>query len=195
MTDTIREVVAVFKDDAALDSAVTELQSAGFARTDLSVPTPPRTAAWTVRDVEDSQTAPRTVFVSKASLGDAEGVLIGVTAYVGAMVAAGTAIAAELPAAEVLWAVILSGGAGGVVGAGLAVWLGRTYTRRLVEQMRHGGLVLWVRVADPAHERRARDILARYDAVDIHVHEIAADPYFADGGMSYRLSFMNKLGM
>jgi hypothetical protein len=82
-----------------------------------------------------------------------------------------------------------------VIGCLLAIWLGRRYSRRLVEQLRHGGLVLWVRVGDELHERRARDILARYAAADVHVHEIEPAPHFADGGMSYRLSFMNRLGM
>jgi hypothetical protein len=198
MPSTIREVVGVFRDDAALDSAVTELQSSGFARTDLSVLTPPAAPAaadWTVRDVEDSQTARRTVFVSKASLGDAEGVLVGLFAYVGAIIAAGTAVASDLDAAGVLWAVVFAGAGAGAVGCLLAMWLGRRYAHRMVEQLRHGGLVLWVRVDDTLHEGRARDILARYNAADIHVHEIEAAPHFADGGMSYRLSFMNRLGM
>jgi hypothetical protein len=42
----------------------------------------------------------------------------------------------------------------------------------LQEQLERGGILLWVRTADDAQVRLALEILGRYAAHDIHVHEI-----------------------
>jgi hypothetical protein len=63
-------------------------------------------------------------------------------------------------------------GAGGLIGASLAGLIGQQRAQQLDEQLRHGGLLLWVRVWDKEREERAVDILSRHSARDVHVHEI-----------------------
>jgi hypothetical protein len=44
----------------------------------------------------------------------------------------------------------------------------------LQEQLDRGGVLLWVRTPGEAEERKALDILTRYSAHDVHIHEIPA---------------------
>ena len=58
-----------------------------------------------------------------------------------------------------------------MIGAGLAKLVGDQHARRLEEQIKHGGLLLWVRVWNAEDERRAVDILSRHSGRDVHVHQ------------------------
>lgn len=44
----------------------------------------------------------------------------------------------------------------------------------LHEQVERGGIVLWVALRDPSREGVAREILSRFGASDIHVHDAAS---------------------
>lgn len=203
MPDTMHEVVGVFTDLNALDAAVTELQSQGFNRADLSISRIDAnerraSALRAVRDIEDDPGAPRTVFVSKVSLGDAEGALIGGFAYVAAVAAAAVAVAEAQSIPSVVWTATIAGLCGGLLGYLLARRIEGAYARRLGAQFGDGGVVLWVHVRDAAQERRAGDIFAKHRAGDMHAHDVPAlrfTPEAARGGVSYDLSFMNRLGL
>ena len=127
-----------------------------------------------VRELEDDPTVPRAAYVSPESVGAAEGGLIGTLMYVGAgigavgVVASGGTLAAMTAAASML------GGAGALIGAVLANLVGEEHARRIQEQLDHGGLLLWVRTRDQAHENRAVEILSKHAARDVHIHALSA---------------------
>lgn len=200
----VREVVGVFDDQEHLQAAVDELQANGFNRSDISTVADLRTVEQAVgrvyadvREIEDDSSVPRTVYVSKTSLGDAEGVLIGVAVYVPTVVIAAVLSAKGVTDQTIVWAVLIVGALGGILGWMVARWLDRLYLRRFHEQLSHGGIVLWVAVHGAEQERRATDILTRSHARDVHAHELPLliKPIPGWRGISYDLSFMKKLGM
>jgi hypothetical protein len=201
---TVREVVGVFDDQEHLQSAVDELQASGFSRHDLSTAADLRTVEQAIgriyaeaREIEDDAAVPRSIYVSKSSLGDAEGVLIGIAVYVPTLVVAAALVARGAGDATILWGVVLAGALGGLVGWAVARWLDGRYLWRYREQLGHGGIVLWVAVHAPEREERAAEILTRCRARDVHVHElpIVIKPIPGWRGISYDLSFMKRLGM
>ena len=200
----VREVVGVFDDQEHLQAAVDELQENGFSRSDLSTVADLRSVEQAVgrvyadvREIEDDSGVPRALYVSKTSLGDAEGVMIGLAVYVPTIVVAAVLAAKGVSVATIVWAVLIVGALGGLLGWVVARWLDRLYLRRFHEQLSHGGIVLWVAVHGPEQEKRATDILERTHARDVHVHElpIMIKPIPGWRGISYDLSFMKKLGM
>ena len=68
-------------------------------------------------------------------------------------------------------AAAIGGGVGGLFGASLAKLIGDRHARHIEEQLKHGGLLLWVRVRDAEREKRAVEILSRRSGRDVHVHE------------------------
>jgi hypothetical protein len=84
----------------------------------------------------------------------------------GAVVASGGALAAAITAAAI------GGGAGGMAGIGLSSFISQHHADYLQEQLDKGGLLLWVRTRDAAHEERAKEILSRHSAHDVHVHGV-----------------------
>ena len=173
----VREAVAVFDDPDCLDGAVAELQQHGFGRADISIADGVRATKLGLhyddaQEIEDDPKAPRTVFVSKASLGDAEGVLIGGAVYLGAVIAAGVAASSGASMTGIILAVAITGGLAGLVGLYLRGSLDRRYKETMREQVRHGGIVLWVNLHSPDQERAALDILKKCSAKRIHVHEV-----------------------
>jgi hypothetical protein len=174
-----REAVGVFSTADALQSAVDELLSSGFDRAEISLLAGYDTVTEKlghiydqVEALEDEPEAPRSAFISKESLGDAEGGLIGGLAYVPAVAAAGAVVASGGALAAVAAAAALAGGAGALIGTALAAWVGKQRATHLQEQIDHGGLLLWVRTLDEDHEKRATDILTKNGAHDVHLHEL-----------------------
>jgi outer membrane lipoprotein SlyB len=173
----VREAVGVLDSAEELESAIDDLLSAGFSRAELSLLSSEHAVSEKlghmferVEEVEDLPDVPRRAYISRESLGAAEGGLIGGLIYVGAICAAGAVVAtgAGLPLTAVAAAVW--GGAGGFIGAELARWLDDSHAERIQEQLDRGGLLLWVRTRDAAHEARAVEILSRHSAHDVHVH-------------------------
>lgn len=175
----VREAVGVFDNAATLEAAVDALQTSGFDRAELSLLAGEDAVQEKlghrykkVRDLEDAAKTPRAAYVSTESIGDAEGGLIGGLMYVGAMVAAGSIVASGGALATVIAGTTMMGGAGGVIGAILAKWVGNHHAKYLQDQLDRGGLLLWVRTRDEAHEKRATDILSKHSAHDVHVHGV-----------------------
>ncbi len=176
---TIREAVAVLETADELERAIEDLQSSGFDRAEISLLADERTVEEKLghryrraSELEDDPNAPRTVYISTESVGDAEGGLIGGLMYVGAITAAGVVVAGGGALAATLAAAALAGGAGGVVGSILAGMVGEHHADYLSKQLQKAGLLLWVRTRDADHEKRAVDILSRHSAHDIHVHSV-----------------------
>lgn len=178
---TVREAVGVFHDAASLEGAIDELLTHGFDRAHLSLVAGRETVEQTlhhaftkVAELEDDAEVPRIAYISRESLGDAEGGLIGGLMYVGAVAAAGGIVASGGAVAGALLAAALAGGAGGFIGSTLARMLDEHHAKFLHDQLDRGGILLWVRTVDEAHEERAKDILNRHSAGDVHVHTLPA---------------------
>jgi len=174
-----REAVAVFRDVAELEAVIDELEESGFDRAEISLLANERAVEEKLghyydkpAEIEDDPEAPRVAYVSKESLGAAEGALIGGPLYVAAVTAAGLAIAAGGPLAVAAAAAAAGGGAGALIGTFLAGYVSQQHSRHIEEQLEHGGIVLWVNLRDARHEERALHVLRKHAAGDVHVHEV-----------------------
>jgi outer membrane lipoprotein SlyB len=175
----VREAVAVFHDRDSFLSAVDDLMSAGFDRAELSLVASERAveeklghAYEKVQELEDDPNVPRIAYVGDHSLAEGKTGIIGGLAYIGAMAAAGAVVASGGSLAAVIAATAVAGGGGGLLGSWAARFLGRERATELQHQLDHGGLLLWVRARDEAHEKRAVEILTRNSGDDVHVHEL-----------------------
>lgn len=180
-TGTIREAVGVFDSAPALEKTIDDLEESGFDRAEISLLASEESVKANlgqyyqrVGELQDEEKAPRTAFVSKAAVGNAEGALIGGLFYVGALTAAGAVVASGGALAGVLLAGLAGGGAGGAIGGLLARVVGDQYAGHFEEQLGRGGILLWVRTTDSEREKTATGILKSNGGRDVHVHEIAA---------------------
>jgi hypothetical protein len=123
-------------------------------------------------------------------------VLVGGLVYVGAIASIGAVVASGGTATLALLGAMAAGGAGGgALGAVLARLLSKQHAARLETQLQRGGLLLWVRTPDEAHERRAIEVLRAHGAEDVHIHTLPGESTHRTEGVSRELSFMNALGM
>jgi len=178
-SETHTEAVAIFNDAETLEAAVDELLSHGFNQAEISMVASENAVEeklghryTRVEDVEDDESVPRTAYVSTESRGDAEGGLIGGLMYVGALAAAGATVASGGTLGAAIVGAAAMGGTGGLIGAVLAKFLDDQHAMILEEQLDHGGLLLWVRTRDAEHQKKARDILTRHSAHDVHLHQL-----------------------
>lgn len=181
--DSVREAVGVFHDAGSLEAAIDELLTHGFDRAHLSLMAGRRAVEDTlyhafskVAELEDDAAVPRIAYISRESLGDAEGGLVGGLMYVGAVAAAGGILASGGVVAGAILGAVLAGGAGGLIGSALARLLDEHHAHYLQDQLDRGGILLWVRTPDPAHEARAVEILNTHSAGDVHVHSLPRSP-------------------
>lgn len=180
-THTVREAVGVFHRSEDLQAAIDELLQSGFHRAELSLLASEQAVDQKlghryrkVSSLEDDPVIPRAAYVSPEAIGGAEGGLIGVLMYVGAVAAAGAIVASGGTLTAAIVAAALSGGAGGLIGSMFARWLGEEHGLRLQGQVDRGGLLLWVRTWDAADEERAVRILNNHSGDHVHVHALPA---------------------
>jgi hypothetical protein len=176
----VHEAVGLFTDADALQGAIDELLSSGFDRADLSLLGSERSLETSLAhrltrgELEDNPAVPRGVYVSPDAIGTAEGSLISVLAYVGGVVTAGVIAIGGGPLTMIILGAGVAGGAGGIVGAGLAQLLGHRRAEDIRSHLEAGGLLLWVRTRHIDDQRRAFGILTRHSGRDVHVHALAA---------------------
>lgn len=173
----VREAVAVFETVETLQAAIDELESSGFDRAELSLLASDRAVEEKLghvykrtEELEDDPDVPTIAYVSTEAIGDAEAALIGAPMYVAAYTAAGIMTAVGGPLAATIAASLAAGGAGAAIGGVLAAMFDRRHADYLQTQLEHGGLLLWVRTRDAEHERRAKEILSKHSAHDVHIH-------------------------
>ena len=175
---TVREAVAVFDDVSSLEAAVDDLRAAGFGQHDISLLAAHAAVERKlghmyrrVEELEDDPQAPRTAFVSGKNIDVRENRLVGSLTVLPTVIAAGTVVAT---AGAVAAAVVGTAIAGALLGTVFAHWMDQRHADWLQEQLDRGGILLWVRTPTEADERKALDLLSRYSAHDIHIHEIPA---------------------
>jgi hypothetical protein len=91
------------------------------------------------------------------------GVVAAFAASGAVIMTGGTALAALVGAAAV------GGGAAAAVNA-LGQWAGEHRAAHLDDQIRHGGILLWLMLRDPGQEKLARDIMTHHGAISVHTH-------------------------
>lgn len=175
---TVREAVGVFPDDEHLLAAIDELELAEFSRHDISVlgtkGEMERIYNKSYRDpvnLEDDERAPRGVYVMPEEQSLAEAALVG-AGIIFTIVFVAPFLGATGAYGENLVALLVLAAIGGLVGYGLALWLRRSRLKRWKEQIRRGGLLLWVNTPNHDMERKAQDILRKHGARDVHVNEV-----------------------
>ena len=200
--NTVREAVGVFHDERSLRTAADELLIAGFDRSHLSLLAGDKAVERQlghhyekVGEIEDDPAVPYLAYIGSDSRTEAKGAVIGGLAYVGAIGAAGLLVATGGTIAAALIAAALAGGAGGVVGTALSRYIDSHHAHYLQDQLDRGGLLLWVRTVDEAHEKRAVEVLKRNSAEDVHLHDLPDLKFEMAGGVSHDTSFMNRLGL
>lgn len=173
---TACEVVAVFDREDDVQIAIDQFQRSGFDRSVLSV----LSHMELVEKLRELRRECRDCFprfqsngagnlTDMESAGIAQGALIAGPLYLFACCAMfGVASnGAALP--TIAMAGIIGGAVGGALGAVLAARFMRR-RRTVANRNNRGNLFLWVRIQDREHENRAREILARYPARDVHLH-------------------------
>lgn len=154
-----REVVGLFADRADLEHAIKDLRAAGFDRTDLSL-----LASHESIDAGDES--------SDLTLRERLLPILTEWRYEVPLVGAGLIALASGPTGAAIAA---------LVGAGVGIAAVRDLvnevtslpdTEEFARELEAGAVALWVCVGDdPAKETKAREILGRYNATNIHLHE------------------------
>jgi hypothetical protein len=179
-SEILREAVGVFRNANDLQEAIDELLRSGFHRAELSLLAGEHAVNEELNGhyanagtIADDSVASRAAYVSPEAIGDAQGGIVGGLVYAGAVVAAGAVTVSGGTIVAAIVAATLIGGAGGLLGALLAKWLGDSHARYLQTQIDHGGLLLWVRTRNAEAEKRSVDILKRHSSRDAHVHTLS----------------------
>jgi hypothetical protein len=175
----VRETVGVFDDEETLEAAVDELNVAGFSEAAISVLATGAKAKGglsrifrSVTEIEDSSDAPQTEFVSSDSRVEGTAMLIGAPLYIGGAAGVWAVSATGGSLAFALASAVALGSIGAGIGAILALAIHHRHVQRIREQLKLGGLILWVNTPDADTERRAAQILKKLGARDVHVHEV-----------------------
>ena len=169
----IREAVAVFDDPESLETAVSELQSNGIDRSQISFlahASPTLGPPGGLQRLADDPATARESPVTDTDLRQGRILGTSLAATIAAFAAAGFAVATGGVAAAAAAAVAAGGGIG-AVGALIGRNLGENETSFLDAQLARGGVLLWVRTPSDDAERRALEVLRRY-AVHIHIHNL-----------------------
>ena len=173
----MREVVGVFDAVDKLQSAIDDLRTGGFDRSEISLLAEEDKVRqklggkeMNADQLEDSSAAPRSAYIDSESLNIGKASVVGVLFYVGVIVGAGLALAFGLSLASAIAIGLLTGGAGGVCGLVISKLVGDRQTNWAQSQLKHGGLLLWARAWNDERERAAIDIMRRHGGRDVHAH-------------------------
>lgn len=173
----VPEAVGVFDSFETLQAAIYDLMMAGFSRYDISMlgsaealETTLGKRFWRSEDLADDPEAPRAAFVSEEAIGEYEGAVAGGFFFLGSVIAMLAMLTPASTLAASVAAVAIGGTPGAIVGTLFARRIGQHHRDYYAEQIRHGGILLWVRVTDAEKERLAVAILKGHSGRDVHVH-------------------------
>ena len=173
----VPEAVRMFDTFEAQQAAFYDLRSVGFNLADISLLGSQKTleeklgkAYWRASELEDDPRAPRANFVSEEAIGELEGAIAGGFFFVGSVIAMAAMLTPASTLAASIAAIAIGGGPAGVVGTLLARRAGKKHKDYYENQIRHGGILMWVRVKDQAKEYLAAKILKGHSSREVHVH-------------------------
>ena len=177
-TAPIREAVGVFQSIEAFRNAADNLMLSGFDRADLSVLGSHHAIedglghmCDRIAELEDDPLVPTRAYYAIDSPVEGAAALFGVLVFIGAIVGAAPVIAGGGTTAMATLSAVIGAAIGGTIGGAGIYLIRKRYTDNLQEQLNHGGIPLWVRTTDPAHEEKACDVLRSAQAKDVHVHD------------------------
>lgn len=174
---TIREAVAVFDDAEKLESAVSELQSNGIDRSDLSLLAHALLAGRSLGDLrqaaDDSRTS-REAVVSDTDLRQERVLGTGLAATIAAFAAAGFTVATGGVAAATIAAAAVAAGGVGAASTLLGRKVAEDQASLLDAQLARGGVLLSVRTREAATQTTVLEILRRYSA-HVYLHDLPAE--------------------
>ena len=173
----IPEAVGVFDSFQDLQAAFYDLRMVGFSRYDISLLARQEVleeklgdAYWQASDLEDNPEAPRASFVSEEAVGELEGAITGGFFFLGSYIAMAAMLTPASTLAASIAAIAIGGSPAAVLGTLLARRVGKQHKDYYANQIRHGGILMWVRVPDKAKEDLAVKILKGHSGRDVHVH-------------------------
>lgn len=169
----VREVVGVFDDLDSLQSAIDDLMTDGFDRSEISVLAEDEIVRAKRGDeraveLEDDDRAPRLPYIESESLSEGKAMLVGGLFYIGAFAGAG-ALAGNVFASPIV-AGAVTGGLAGLAGFALSKLIGERQVKWARAQLERGGLLLWARAWTPEREREAISVMKRNGGRHVHVH-------------------------
>jgi hypothetical protein len=171
------EAVGVFDSVESMQAAMYDLLIAGFSRFDISVLAGDEAvreklgdAFWRSEELEDHPDAPRAAFVSEEAVGELEGAIAGGFFFLGSAIAMTALLTPLSTLAASVAAVAIGGAPGAVIGTLLARRVGQEHRDYYDSQLRHGGILVWVRTFTPEKEALAVKILEGHSGRDVHVH-------------------------
>ena len=174
----IPEAVGVFDSFQDLQAAFYDLRMVGFSRYDISLLARQEVleeklgdAYWQASDLEDNPEAPRAAFVSEEAVGELEGAIAGGFFFLGSYIAMAAMLTPASTLAASIAAIAIGGSPAAVLGTLLARRVGKQHKDYYANQIRHGGILMWVRVPDKAKEDLAVKILKGHSGRDVHVHQ------------------------
>lgn len=173
---TIREAVAVFDDAEELEGAVSELQSRGIDRSELSFLAHPPLSGEIPRDLRqtaDDPGTPREPVVSDTDLRQGRVLGTSLAATIAAFAAAGFTVATGGVGAAIAAAAVAAGGVG-AAGTLFGRKLADDQTSFLNAQLARGGVLLWVRTPDAARERTVLEVLRRRSE-HVYLHDLPTE--------------------
>ena len=141
------EAVAVFHDVESFEAAIDNLLAVGFDHADINVLAHEDTIASklgpthvSTAEFEDDPEVPRIGYIPNETIGNAEGAVIGAGVYVPAMFGGLAVAASGGTLLGVFVAAAVAGGAGGLIAAALARYIGHEHAKHLDQHLHHGGL-------------------------------------------------------
>lgn len=152
----LSEVVGRFAERAPFEAALKELLEAGFASSDLSV--------------LDTREAISAAEPSGETWRDTLSGLVGEINYVGPITAAGLIAIATGPVGAAVAAAVAAGLTGAALADLLATVRATPHAESVARALEAGALMLWVRAESERQQDRAREILNRHGAEDVHLH-------------------------
>jgi len=173
----VPEPIGVFDSTETLQAAYYDLRTVGFSRQDISllagqdvIEREFHKAYWRAEEMEDDPDAPRASFVSEEALGELEGAIVGGFLFLGSYIAMAALLTPASTLAASIAAVAIGGSPAAAIGTIFARRADKEHRDYYENQIRHGGILLWVRVANPESERIAVEILKGHSGRDVHVH-------------------------
>ena len=174
----VPEVVGVFDTFESMQKAIYDLMLASFSRYDISLLGSKEAieeklgrSFWQTKELEDNPDAPRAAFVSEEAIGELEGAVAGGFFFLGSYIAMAALLTPASTLAASIAAIAIGGGPAAVLGTLLARRVGKHHKDYYADQIRNGGILLWVRAATPERQELAMKIMKGHSGKDVHMHE------------------------
>ncbi len=177
------EIVGVFHSRDELEKAMEALEGSGIDRAQLSL-LGTQEAVETklglpMREVESNPEqaaadAPRQEPIKRDETGNLTGLMAGIPTYIGAALAAGVTAASGGALAGVAVAALAGGAGGGAVGATAARMFNESVDQSYDEQLREGGILLFVTLKHPGEAEAAKRILSEHAARNVETHVVTS---------------------